>query len=150
MKTFKTYRSSLLLIFVGFIFSSNTMSADEEILIATDEKAKKILLGYDWKCKLKDEMHSATSEIVYEEASLEKVTAKVKNSFCPTDWGTLEGKIEEGRVSGKITDVPAPCESLTYNAKIYKSTDGSYYTKDSYMNDFSGAIGQMDCIAVAK
>ena len=150
MKTFKFYRSSLLIILGVFVLSSNTMSADEEILIDTDEKAKEILLGHDWECKFKDAMHSVTSEMVYEEASLKKVTAKVKNSLCPTGWGTLEGKIEEGRVSGKVTDVPAPCVSIAYDIKIYKSADGSYYKKGSHMNDLSGEIGQMGCVAVAK
>ncbi len=150
METFKFYKSNLLIMLAVFILSSNAMSAGEEVLIDTDEKAREILLGHGWECKLKDAMHSATSEMVYEEASLEKVTAKVKNSICPDGWGTLEGKIEEGRVSGKVTDVPAPCESIAYDIKIYKSADGSYYTKGSSMNDLSGEIGQMDCVAVAK
>ena len=150
MKTFKFYRSSLLIVLAGFILSSNTMSADEKVLIDTDEKAEKILLGHDWECKFKDAMHSVTSEMVYGEANLKKVTAKVKNSLCPTGWGTFEGKIEDGRVSGKVTDVPEPCVSIAYDIKIYKSADGSYYTKGSHMNDLSGEIGQMDCVAVAK
>ena len=148
MRISKFYKRSLLIMLAGFFLSLNTISADEEILIDTDEKAREILLGHDWECKLKDAMHSATSEIVYEEVSLEKVTAKVKNSFCPTGWGTFEGKIEEGRISGKVTDVPAPCESIVYDFKIYKSTDGSYYTKDSYT--VHGYSGQINCVAVAK
>jgi hypothetical protein len=126
------------------------MSADEEILIDTDEKAKEILLGYDWECKVKDETHSGTTKRVYKEASLKKVTAKVKNSLCPTDWGTLEGKIEEGRVTGKFTNSPEPCVPRTFDGKIYKSADGSYYSKDSYMNLYFGTTGQFDCVAVAK
>ncbi len=150
MKTFKFYRSSLLIILAVLILSSNTMSADEEILIDTDEKAKEILLGHDWECKFKDEMHSVTSEMVYEEASLKKVTAKVKNSLCPTGWGAFSGEIEEGRVSGKVADVPEPCVSIAYDIKIYKSADGSYYTKGSHMNLLSGEIGQMGCVTVDK
>ena len=87
MKTFKFYRSSLLIILAGFILSWNTLSADQEVLLDTDEKAKEILLGHDWECKWKDGTHSGTSKRIYEEASQKKVTAKVKNSFCPTDWG---------------------------------------------------------------
>ena len=148
MKTFKFYRSSLLIMLAGFILSSNTMSADEEVLIDTDEKAREILLGHDWECKWKDETHSGTSKRVYEEASLKKVTAKVKHNYCPTDWGTLKGKIEEGRVSGYLPNSPVPCESRPFSSKIYKSADGSYYTKDSFTID--GYPGQFDCVAVAK
>ena len=150
MKTFKFYRSSLLIILGVFVLSSNTMSADEEILIDTDEKAKEILLGHDWECEWTDETHSGTSKRIYEEASLKKVTAKVKNSYCPDGWGTLEGKIEEGRVSGNFTNNPAPCVYRAFSGKIYKSADGSYYTKDSYMNFLSGVTGQFDCVAVAE
>ena len=148
MKTFKIYRISLLIILGVFILSSNTMSADEEILIDTDEKAKEILLGHDWECKWKYDTDTGTSKRVYEEASLEKVTAKVKISSCPTGWGTLEGKIKEGRVSGHYTYLPEPCWNETFSGKIYKSADGSYYTKDSYT--VHGYPGQFDCVAVAK
>ena len=148
MKTFQFYRSSLLIIFAGFILSSNTMSADEEILIETDEKAKEILLGHDWECKWKYGTGSGTRKRVYEEASLNKVTAKVKSSYCPTRWGKLEGKIKEGRVSGSFTNIPAPCMEETFSGKIYKSADGIYYTKDSYT--IHGYPGQIDCVAVAK
>ena len=138
-----------LLLIILILFTAPCF-ADEEILIDTDEKAKEILLGHDWECKAKDETHSATSKMVYEEAGLEKVTAKVKNSVCPDGWGTLEGKIEEGRVTGKFTNSPEPCVPRSFDGRIYKSADGSYYTKDSYMNLYFGTTGQFDCVAVAK
>ena len=150
MKTFKVYNSILWIIFLAFIFSSNTLSADEEVLIDTDEKAKEILLGHDWKCKWKDDTHTGTSDRVYEEASLNKVTAKVKNSFCPADWGKLEGKIEGGRVTGKFTESPEPCVPRSFKGKIFKSADGGYYTKDTYMNLHFGTTGQFECISVVK
>ena len=150
IKLFKFYRSSLLIIFAVFILPLNTMSANEEILIDTDEKAKEILLGHDWECKWKDGGRSGTSKRIYEKASLKKVTARVKNSYCPTDWGTLEGKIEEGRVTGKFSNNPSPCVSRTFDSKIYKSVDGSYYTKESYTIVGYGITGQFNCIAVAK
>ena len=148
MKTAKFYRSSLVIILAGFLLSSNTMSADEEILIDTDEKAKEILLGHDWECKWKYGTGSGTRKRIYEEASLKKVTAKVKSSYCPTGWGTLEGNIEKGRISGYFKKIPAPCMEQTFSGKIYKSADGSYYTKDSYTID--GYPGQIDCVAIAK
>ena len=150
MKTFKFYRSCLLIMLAVFILSSNKVIADEEILIDTDEKAKEILLGHDWECKWKDDLHSGTTKRVYEEASLKKVIAKIKHSYCPTGWGTLEGKIEEGRILGKSTNLPTPCQSWTYVVKIYKSEDGSYYTKESYTVIGFGYTGQRDCVAVAK
>ena len=141
MKAMNKLLPLILILFVAPCF------ADEEILIDTDEKAKAVLLGHDWECKWKYDVDSGTSKRVYEEASLKKVTAKVKDSFCPTGWQTLEGKIKEGRISGYI-NAPAPCFSKTFSGKIYKSADGSYYTKDSFTID--GYPGQFNCVAVAK
>ena len=62
MNTFKFYRSSLLIMLAVFILSSNTMSADEEVLLDTDEKAKEILLGHDWECKWKYDVDNGTSK----------------------------------------------------------------------------------------
>jgi hypothetical protein len=102
----------------------------------------------NWECKWKYDTDSGTSKRVYKDASLKKVTAKVKSSYCPTGWGTLEGKIEEGRVSGYFTNIPAPCMEETFSGKIYKSADGNYYTKDSYT--IHGYLGHIDCVAVDK
>lgn len=151
MKKAQANKSVLCLIIATILLSMNTVSADEEVKITTDEQAKEILMGYDWECEWKDPYFSGTTKMVYEEVSLKKVTAKVKNSYCPDGWGKYKGKIKKGRESGKSYDLPSPCQGSTSGSgKLYKSSDGSYYTKGTYRPSGYDAQGKTTCKAVPK
>ncbi len=153
---YKSYPIALWMILASLFFSMNAISADEEILIDTDEKAKEILLGHDWECEWKDILYAGTNKVVYEEVSLKKLTGKVKNSFCPTAWGKIKGKIKKGKLT--VThfnflnaDEAPPCIGSTFTGStLYKSADGSYYTKGTYTHSAYEALGSTSCVSVPK
>ncbi len=73
---FKFYTLLLSALLISSVLSATAFSADEQVIIDTDEKAKELFLGFNWKCEWKDKYFSGIQEIVYEEASLKKVTGK--------------------------------------------------------------------------
>ena len=139
------------MIFTSLALPWNTLSADDEYLIDTDEKVKEIT-GYNWECEWKGTYNSGTSTLVYDEgATLKKVTAKVKNSSCPNGWGKYVGKYKKGKGTGKTSKLPSPCEGLTTGSgMVYKATDGSLYSKGNWRHSSGYSSGTNYCKAVSK
>ena len=132
-------------------FSVHTVSADEEITIDTDEKAKEILLGYDWECHWEQPGFKGTTKVVYEEASLKKVTAKVQSSYCPNGWGNFKGKYKKGNLIGRSSGLPSPCSGTSNDTgtSLTKSTDGTLHGTGNY-NTSLGARGKSICKGTPK
>ncbi len=126
---------AMCVLFAILFLTVGTISADEEVFIDADEKAKEILLGHDWRCKWKDKNYSWNSERMYQKASLKKVTAKIRNEPCPDGYAKFRGSIKNGILSGRFSNYPAPCGSgsIVSSGALYKKADGNYYTKSSYV-----------------
>ena len=149
MNNKKLYELVLILIPATF-FIAGTVNADEEVIIDSDEKAQEILTGHNWECEWGDSGASGTSEIVYEQATLKKVVAKVKSSYCPNGWGEIKGKFKKGKLISTLSNLPAPC-GVTNKEKttLYKAADGTYYSKGTYTNRFTTS-GEFSCKAITK
>lgn len=150
MNNLKFNVSVLILILSTFLFITGNANADEEVILDSDQKAQEILIGHNWKCEWSDSGASGTSEVVYEQATLKKVIAKVKSSYCPNGWGKSKGKFKKGKLVGTLSNLPAPCGVTNREiSTLYKAADGTYYTKGSYSNRFT-KNGKFSCQASAK
>ena len=96
----------------------------KKFLLIQMKKPKEFLLGYDWECVWEQPGYKGTSKDVYEEASLKKVVGKTQNSFCPDGWGKIKGKLKKGKLRGKTSGLPGPCQgSSTFQGiKISQSS----------------------------
>ena len=136
---------------IVLLFLTTAANADEKIIIDTDEKAKEIYLGHDWECEWEQPGYKGTSKTVYEEASLKKITGKTQNSFCPDGWGQYKAKIKKGKVRGKTSGLPSPCQGTSNDtgSSLTKSADGTLHGTGVY-NTSLGARGKLICKGTPK
>lgn len=112
----------------------NIASADEQVIIDTDEKAKEIFMGHTWECKWKDSQYSWVSQRTYTKATKKKLAAKMKTDICPDGLAKYKSKIKGDKIVGTTWGYPAPCGSGSINVKgaLYKKDEGGYYLKYNY------------------
>ena len=122
MKLLSKYKYVFIII---FLYHFTNVTAADEVIIESDEKAKEIFMGSKWKCR--DAINYATDKpftyIEFDSANKRKVTAKVWKNQCPQDFAKLSGKISKNSVKYKVISFPKGC---------WKSIKGSL---DFYSND---------------
>ena len=140
-----------LFTFLSLLLAISTAIADEEITIDTDEKAKEFLMGYNWEFEWEQPGYKGTSKVVYEEASLKKVTGKTQNSYCPDGWGKVKGKFKKGKFKGKTSGLPSPCQGTSNDTgvSLVKKADGTLHSTGVYNMSY-GAKGKTKCVATPK
>ncbi|QMU61527.1 MAG: hypothetical protein GKR92_07380 [Gammaproteobacteria bacterium] len=121
---------------VLLLFSAATASADKKVKFENDAQLQEVIkVGSKWECKWKHTPPATTSgtkTYTYETVSLNKITAKVVNSYCPDSVGAIESNYKKGKLHGVLTQ-SEPCNDTTKgHYKVYEKKDGSFYMKGPY------------------
>ena len=130
-----TKRVITLSICTSFLISS-MVSADEKLKFETDTQLQEVIkVGSAWECEWKNSppaKGSGTKVYTFENVSLDKITAKIVNSYCPGSASVFEGKYKRGKILGTLTQ-SEPCNKTTKgHYKVYKKKDGNPYMKGPY------------------
>ena len=149
MKSYKTI-NFLIFIIVLTINTTNIVVADELVILDTDEKVAEIYLNTEWDCsytgKNKYGKFGGTSEAIFEQASLKKITGKISSSYCPNGWAEIKGKVKGDTTIFKVRNAPQPCpRGYKVKEKVYKNSEGKYVIKGiSRYGD--GGVSESICV----
>lgn len=116
--------------------------ADKQVMLDSNQKAQKILLGHTWNCRWKDNFNTWTGELTFQKAKLKKVTAKIMNIACPSKHSKFAGNVTKGMIAGLFSDYPKPCGEgkMLSHINVFEKSGVSYSLKGTYEFEF-GSTG---------
>lgn len=122
--------------FMALFLTINSVSADDKIKFNSDTQLQEVIkVGSEWECKWKNAppaQGSGTKVYTFENVSLDKITAKIVNSYCPNSASVFEARYKKGKIIGVLTQ-SEPCSKITKGYyKVYKKKDGNHYMKGPY------------------